>query len=174
MISTLTRRVQMVAAVPGTLGVVISRLRLRRLANLVNGSTLAGLALARAGGARVSEGPHGLRLAAGYRAWFPAPRAPAVTVGDVVLLRMPLDAALRRPALLRHEAVHAAQWAWFLGPLGFLPAYGLAAAWSWLRLRDAALANWFEVRAGLEDGGYLRPGSPRPGPPSASRRRRRR
>ncbi|MFP5336544.1 MAG: hypothetical protein ACLGIV_14665 [Actinomycetes bacterium] len=149
----------------------MSRLRLRRLANLLNGSTPAGLALARAGGARVSDGPHGLRLAAGYRAWFPAPRAPAVTVGDVVLLRMPLDAALRRPALLRHEAVHAAQWAWFLGPVGFLPAYGLAAAWSWLRLRDAALANWFEVRAGLEEGGYVRPGSRPRARPSGPRRR---
>lgn len=171
MISTLTGRVQMVGRSGEHTGPVMSRLRLRRLANLLNGSTPAGLALARAGGARVSDGPHGLRLAAGYRAWFPAPRAPAVTVGDVVLLRMPLDAALRHPALLRHEAVHAAQWAWFLGPLGFLPAYGLAAAWSWLRLRDTALANWFEVRAGLEDGGYLRPGSRPRARPSGSRRR---
>lgn len=135
----------------------------RRLANLLNGSTAAGLLLARLGGADVAPGPHGLRLAAGYRAWFPAPRAPAVTVGDVVLLRMSREQALRRPALLRHEARHAAQWARWLGPLGFLPAYGLAAAWSWLRLRDAALGNWFEVAAGLEDGGYVRAGSRRPG-----------
>lgn len=136
---------------------------LRRLANLLNGSTAVGLLLARLGGADVAPGPHGLRLAAGHRSWFPAPRAPAVTVGDVVLLRMTREQALRRPALLRHEARHAAQWAWWLGPLGFLPAYGLAAAWSWLRLRDAALGNWFEVDAGLEDGGYVRAGSPRPG-----------
>lgn len=147
---------------------------MRRVLNFLNGSTALGLALARAGGADVVPGPHGLRLAPGYRAWFPAPRAAAVTVGDVVLLRMTLEQALLRPRLLAHEARHAAQWATFLGPLGFLPAYGLAAAWSWLRCRDTALANWFEVRAGLADGGYLRAGSPPPGRRSARRRRTRR
>ena len=49
------------------------------------------------------------------------------------------------------------QWACWLGPVGFLPAYLLASAWSWLRCRDFALRNAFEVRAGLVDGGYLRP-----------------
>jgi hypothetical protein len=137
--------------------------RLRRTVNLLNGSTAAGLLLARLGSAALSEGPHGLRLAAGYRAWFPAPRAPAVTVGDVVLLRMSRDQALARPRLLRHEARHAVQWAQWLGPLGFLPAYSAAAAWSWLRHGHAVLGNWFEVRAGLEDGGYVRAGSPRRG-----------
>jgi hypothetical protein len=149
---------------------VIDRVRVRRAANLLNGSTLGGLLLARLGGARVAEGPRGLRLAAGYAAWFPAPRAPAVTIGDVVLLRMPLERALARPALLAHEGRHATQWAQWCGPLGFLPAYGLAAAWSWLRHRDAATGNWFEVRAGLADGGYVpaagqvRAGSPRRAP----------
>ena len=145
--------------------------RLRRAANLLNGSTAAGLLLARLGSARLSEGPHGLTLATGYRAWFPAPRAPAVTVGDVVLLRMSPRDAMARPRLLHHEARHAAQWAQWLGPLGFLPAYGAAAAWSWLRHGNPAPGNWFEVRAGLEDGGYVRAGSPHRGRPSGPGRR---
>lgn len=147
---------------------------LRRAANLVNGSSIAGLVLARLGHARVVRGPAGLWLAADYRAWFPAPRAPAVTVGDVVLLRMSAQDALARPRLLRHEARHAVQWAQWLGPVGFLPAYGLATAWSWLRHRHPGRGNWFEVRAGLEDGGYVRAGSPLPGRRSAPRTRRRR
>lgn len=146
----------------------------RRARNLRNGSTLAGLLLARLGRAELSDGPHGLRLAADYAAWFPAPRAGAVTVGDVVLLRMSRERALARPALLRHEAAHAEQWARWLGPVGFLPAYGLAAGWSWLRHGDAAVGNRFEVAAGLADGGYLRAGSPRRGRRSGPRRRRRR
>ena len=76
-------------------------------------------------------------------------RAP-FAVGDVVLSR----GALRgRAALLRHEARHAEQWARW-GGLPFLPAYGLAALWSWLRTGDRARGNPFEVAAGLEDGGY--------------------
>jgi len=147
-----------------TAGVTSRRVALRRAANLLNGSTAAGLLLARLGGATTVTGPDRLHLATGYRAWFPAPRAPAVTVGDVVLLRMTADQALRRPGLLSHEGRHAVQWACWLGPVGFLPAYGLAAAWSWLRCRDGASFNPFEVRAGLEDGGYLRAGSRPPAP----------
>jgi hypothetical protein len=131
--------------------------RRRRAVNRVTLATPLGLLLARWGRAELHHGPYGLRLATGYRAPFPAPRAPAVTVGDVVLLRMPLGQALARRRLLAHEARHAVQWARCGGPLVFLPAYGLAAAWSWLRHRDAAVGNWFEVRAGLADGGYRAP-----------------
>jgi hypothetical protein len=112
-----------------------------------------------------------LLLATGYSGWFPAPRAPAVTVGDVVLLRMPAERALARPRLLVHESRHASQWACWVGPWGFLLAYGAASLWSLLRVGNAATANWFEVRAGLEDGGYTRAGrrlSPRS--PRAGRR----
>ena len=150
------------------------RVPVRRAANLVNGSTLGGLLLARLGRADVVHGPDGLWLATDYRAWFPAPRAAAVTVGDVVLLRMSVQDALARPHLLRHEARHAAQWAQWVGPVGFLPAYGVASAWSWLRHGHPGRGNWFEVRAGLEDGGYVRAGSPRPGRRSGPPRRRRR
>ena len=101
------------------------------------------------------RGPDGLLLALNYRLSVPAPNAPAVTVGDVVLLRMSAAELAARPRLLVHEGRHAGQWACWLGPAGFLPAYLLASAWSWLRCRDFARRNVFEVRAGLEDGGYV-------------------
>jgi hypothetical protein len=129
-------------------------LRLRRLVNAVTLATPLGLALARYGRAVVVPGPDGLLLATQYRGWVPAPRAPAVTVGNVVLLRMSLDQARQRRGMLAHESRHATQWACWLGPWGFLPAYGLASVWSLLRVGNAATANAFEVRAGLADGGY--------------------
>jgi hypothetical protein len=130
---------------------------LRQVVNAVTLATPLGLALARFGGASVVRGPDGLLLALDYRARVPAPRAPAVTVGDVVLLRMSSEELAARPGLLLHEGRHAGQWACWLGPVGFLPAYLLASAWSWARCRDFALRNAFEVRAGLIDGGYVRP-----------------
>lgn len=133
------------------------RTRLRQVVNAVTLSTPLGLALARMGGATVVRGPDGLLLALDYSAPVPAPHAPAVTVGDVVLLRMSSAELAARPRLLAHEGRHAGQWACWLGPVGFLPAYLLASGWSWLRCRDFALRNTFEVRAGLMDGGYLRP-----------------
>jgi hypothetical protein len=131
------------------------RARLRRLTNLVTLATPLGLLLARLGSARLEPGPDGLILAMGFRAKVPAPHAPAVTVGDVVLLRMDEEGLAQRPRLLAHEGHHAGQWACWLGPAGFLPAYLLASAWSWLVSRDFAVRNVFEVRAGLVDGGYV-------------------
>jgi hypothetical protein len=130
---------------------------LRSVVNAVTLATPLGLALARMGRATVVRGPDGLLLALDYRAPVPAPRAPAVTVGDVVLLRMSSAEVAARPGLLAHEGRHAVQWACWLGPVGFLPAYLLASGWSWLRCRDFALRNTFEIRAGLVDGGYVRP-----------------
>jgi hypothetical protein len=122
----------------------------RQVANVVNLSTPLGLALALAGRGTLRRGPDGLLLAHAVR--LPA-RAPAFTVGNVVLLRLDDAALARRPRLLVHEARHATQYACCVGPL-MLPLYGLAAAWSWLRCRDPSSYNIFEVRAGLEDGGY--------------------
>jgi hypothetical protein len=129
---------------------VEARWRLRQLVNVVNLSTPLGLLLALAGRAPVRRGPDGLLLAHAVR--LPA-RAPAFTVGNVVLLRLDDAALARRPRLLAHEARHATQYACCVGPL-MLPLYGLAAAWSWLRCRDPSSYNVFEVRAGLDDGGY--------------------
>ena len=127
-----------------------ARWRLRQVANVVNLATPLGLALALAGRGTLRRGPDGLLLAHAVR--LPA-RAPAFTVGNVVLLRLDDAALAHRPRLLVHEARHATQYACCVGPL-MLPLYGLAAAWSWLRCRDPSSYNIFEVRAGLADGGY--------------------
>ena len=127
-----------------------ARWRLRQVANVVNLSTPLGLALALAGRGTLRRGPDGLLLAHAVR--LPA-RAPAFTVGNVVLIRLDDESLARRPGLLRHEARHASQYACCLG-LVMLPMYALAALWSWLRCRDPASYNVFEVRAGLADGGY--------------------
>ena len=124
---------------------------MRQVVNVVNLSTPLGLLAALAGRARVSRGPDGLLLAKRFRLGVPAP---AFTVGNVVLIRIDDDELAGRPTLLRHEARHATQYACCLGVV-MLPLYGLAATWSWLRCRDPSSYNVFEVRAGLEDGGYL-------------------
>ena len=124
--------------------------RARQLANALNGETLLGLALARAGGARTWSGPRGLLLATPYR--LPLPAAPAFTVGNVVVVREP-SLLVRRPRLLAHEERHASQYALCGGP-ALIPAYLLACAWSWLRCGDLYARNPFERRAGLADGGY--------------------
>lgn len=132
-----------------------ARVRVRQVSNVINLATPLGLLLAIIGRSRLAFGPHGVIVAHGYRARFPAPRASAVTIGDVVLLRLDDERLAARPKLLDHEARHCTQWACFLGPIGFLPAYLLASAWSWWHTRDFALRNAFEVRADLFDGGYL-------------------
>jgi hypothetical protein len=135
-------------------GAVRRRHRLRRTVNAVTLATPLGLLLAVTGRARLRPGPDGTLLAVGYRSPFPAPHARAVTIGDVVLVRMDADELARLPGLLRHEVRHTEQWARLLGLVGFPVAYGLASAWSRLRVGDAATANVFEVAAGLVDGGY--------------------
>jgi hypothetical protein len=151
---------RLVEPFPPTPPVLTGRDRLRRVVNLVTLGTPLGLLLARTGGARAVAGPGGLVLALDYRSPVPAPRAPAVTVGDVVLLRMDAGELARRPSLLVHEGRHAVQWACWLGPLLFVPAYLLASVWSWLLCRDFALRNPFEVRAGLVAGGYVQQDAP--------------
>ena len=57
-------------------------------------------------------------------------------------------------AVLEHEAVHKAQW----------KKYGLAFIWLYVAAGSPALTNRFEVEAGLEKGGYVRPRRPKPRP----------
>ncbi|WP_324644713.1 hypothetical protein [Pseudarthrobacter sp. LT1] len=125
--------------------------RLRRAANLLNGSTLAGLAVALAARTRISRGPRGLIIGAGYR--WRLPFAGAYTLGNVVLCRSTAADLLSRPALLGHEERHCSQYAWCLG-LPFIPLYLAAAGWSVLRTGNPGTANIFERRAGLAAGGY--------------------
>jgi hypothetical protein len=116
--------------------------------NRLNGSTLLGLALARAVGGRPMQVPDRLWLVEGHR----LPLQVTFTVGDVVLHPRP-GGLSSRPALLRHERRHAEQYAW-CGGLPFLPLYAVAALLSWLLTGDRAAANPFERWAGLADGGY--------------------
>ena len=124
-------------------------MRLRQVANWLNLSTPLGLLVARLGRARTEDGPDGLVLARGFG--LRVPTAPAFTVGNVVLLRVDDAVLARRPRLLAHESRHATQYAFCFGPL-MIPLYGLAAAWSWLRVGDPATYNVFERRAGLAAG----------------------
>jgi hypothetical protein len=134
---------------------------LRQFANAANGSTLLGLAVARAARTAVSKGPRGLIIASGY-AWR-VPFAGAFVLGNVVICRQPAEQLLANPALLGHEEKHCTQYAWCLGA-PFLPLYFLAAGWSQLRTGNPASANFFERRAGLAAGGYVDIRTPRPAP----------
>lgn len=127
--------------------------RVRAVGNAVNLSTAGGLLAAWAGGARVRRGPEALLVAENYR--LPLPRAGAFTVGNVVLVPHGLlaDVERRHRGTFAHESVHSWQYFWCAG-LPFLPLYGLASAWSWLRRGDPASGNWFERNAGLARGGY--------------------
>ncbi len=136
---------------------------LRQLANLLNGSTLLGLLLARLAGTTTVSGPRGLAIATGYT--WKLPFAGAFTVGNVVIFRAGPEAALANPVLLGHEERHSTQYA-CLG-LPFLVLYFTAAGWSLLRHGDPASGNPFERHAGLEAGGY----AGRPAEAARSRRR---
>jgi hypothetical protein len=128
---------------------VRTRYRIRAAVNLANGSTLAGLGAALAGGARISRAPEGLLTATGYR--LPVPPAPTFTLGNVIVTRrslIPHDSAL-----FRHEARHATQYAWCGGVL-MLPMYFASAGASWLVCGNFGAWNPFERMAGLTDGGY--------------------
>jgi hypothetical protein len=125
------------------------RYRIRVAVNLLNGSTLAGLGVAKAGGARLTPYPDGLIVGTAYR--LPVPSAPAFTLGNVIITRR----ATLEPGtpLLRHEARHSTQYAW-CGGLLMLPHYFTAAGVSWLVSGDFGAWNVFERGAGLTDGNY--------------------
>jgi hypothetical protein len=126
-----------------------SRLRLRQVVNLVNGSTLTGLAVAGLGGATIARSVDGLFTGTGYR--LPVPPAPAFCVGNVIMTRREaIDPGSR---LFRHEARHATQFAWCGGVL-MIPVYLAAAGASWVLTGDFGARNAFERLAGLADGGY--------------------
>jgi hypothetical protein len=125
------------------------RYRVRLAVNLLNGSTLAGLGAAKAGGARLARAPGGLHVGTGYR--LPVPSAPAFTLGNVIITRRPVLEP--DTPLLRHEARHSTQYAW-CGGLLMLPLYFTAAGVSWLISGDFGAWNVFERGAGLADGNY--------------------
>jgi hypothetical protein len=126
-----------------------SRLRVRQAVNLANGSTLAGLGVAAAGGASIAHSVDGLFTATGYR--LVVPPAPAFCLGNVIVTR----GEVLEPSspLFRHEARHATQFAW-CGGVVMIPLYLAAAGVSWALTGDFGSHNVFERRAGLADGGY--------------------
>ncbi len=128
--------------------------RLRELLNWLNGSTAAGLVIARSGRAVLARHPDGIWAATSYRGI--ASRRP-FTVGNVLIARHSADELRRRPRLRAHEARHATQWA-VLGP-AFVPLYFGAALVSLALTGDDAAVNPFELLAGLGDGGYPVPRS---------------
>ena len=140
-----------------------SRHQFRQVVNLVNGSTIAGVGIALAGGARLAREPAGLLTASGYRLAVPA--APAFTVGNVIIVNRRRAAPLP-PGMLAHEARHATQYA-CCGGLLMLPLYFAAAGLSWVLCGDFGAWNAFERQAGLADGGY----AVRPLRPALTRRR---
>lgn len=126
----------------------------RNIGNVANLSTPLGLlvALAARGRLRRIDG-----LIVAERAHLGPLPAGAVTIGSVVVIpTLTLEELQRRvPGTMEHEDAHAWQWAYCLG-LPFIPLYMAAMGWSWLRTRDRASANVFEIQAGLELGGYRR------------------
>jgi hypothetical protein len=135
--------------------------RARQLANLANGTTVLGLAVARAAGTAVSRGPRGLIIAAGYQ--WRLPFAGAFTMGNVVFCRTEAGSLTTNPDLLGHEEKHCSQYAWCLG-LPFLLFYFLAVGWSQVRTGNPASGNFFERQAGLEAGGYRETSKRQPAP----------
>jgi hypothetical protein len=118
----------------------------------LNGSTLLALLLAAAARTPLRRGPSAVLIAEGYR--WRVPKQKCFTLGGVIFSRRTADWLLdvRRERLLGHETRHVGQYA-VLGPF-FLPAYGLAAAWSWLATGAYGCRNFFERHAGLAEGGY--------------------
>jgi hypothetical protein len=125
--------------------------RLRLAANVINGSTLAGVVVASLGPARLRPAGDGLLVGSGYR--LPVPPAAAFCLGNVLVTRLSHDVFTANPRLFAHEARHATQYACCAG-LAMLPLYGIAAAVSWALTGDFGARNVFERRAGLSDGGY--------------------
>ena len=125
--------------------------RARLVANLLNGSTAAGILVAAAGRARLGRTADGLLVAVRYR--LPVPPAPAFCLGNVIVTRLDAAGARGAQVLLGHEARHATQFAWCGGVL-MLPLYVLAAGVSWLLTGDFGARNIVERRAGLAEGGY--------------------
>jgi len=144
-----------VDADPMTPGRPLQLRALHRAATWINGTTLAGLALARAARTVRVRAPGGVIVASGYR--LPLPKQECFTVGSVILTRKPAAWLLHpdRADLLGHEMRHIAQYALF-GPL-FWPAYWAMCGYSYLLTGSYGGRNPFERRAGLRAGGYRDP-----------------
>ena len=133
------------------------RTAVRSVVTAINGTTLIGIAVAKAGGATLRRAGDGRLIAEGYR--LKVPKQSCFTMGSVILTKRSADWLLHEQHvdLLDHETKHVFQYA-LLGPL-FWPAYWLACGWSYARTGTYGLRNVFERHAGLESGGYVRSAS---------------
>jgi hypothetical protein len=124
----------------------------RTILTWVNGTTLAGLAIARATGATLRRGPDGVWIAENYPRAFP--RNTCFTVGSVIITKRTAEWLLdeRRATLFEHESRHVTQYA-VLGP-AFWPAYYLFCAYSYAMTGSYGCRNALEKHAGLAAGGY--------------------
>jgi hypothetical protein len=86
---------------------------------------------------------HGIHYFSGLPTW--AYGRGGTTIGAIYLTTDNV-----RPSVLEHEAIHKAQWR----------RYGLVFIVLYLAAGSPALTNRFEVEAGLEKGGYVRPRRP--------------
>jgi hypothetical protein len=128
------------------------RPRTRAVLTALNGTTAAGLLVAKLTGTKLRRAPNGVLIAEGYRRKIPP--ATCFTVGSVILTRRTAEWLLdeQRERLLAHESRHAAQYA-ILGPL-FWPLYWAACGYSYAMTGSVSVRNAFECRAGLHEGGY--------------------
>jgi hypothetical protein len=126
--------------------------------NLVNLTTLLGLAIAKLGRATIRRGPRGLFLCEGYKLKFPV--AGAFTVGNVITTGSTWEAMLARwPQLLQHEERHTWHYIACLG-MPFYPAYAICMGWSMLRTGDRAARELLRAGRRFGDGRIRRPPDP--------------
>ena len=134
--------------------------RVKRIVNLLNGSTLLGLCRRDAGpGPDRRAARAGWCVATGYR--LRCRRPSAFTIGNVVTSRHDRAWLDDAPALVRHEERHTWQYVVCLG-LPMIPLYLLAAGWSLPRRRGPGGAQ--RVRAARRAGGRRLPDRRRAGP----------
>jgi hypothetical protein len=127
-------------------------MRARTLLTAINGTTLAGLILARATGATIRRGRDGVLIAEGYARRIP--RNTCFTVGSVIITRHTAEWLLadERTDLFGHESRHVGQYA-VLGPL-FWPLYYAFCGYSYAMTGSYGCRNALEKHAGLHAGGY--------------------
>jgi RHS repeat-associated protein len=111
-------------------------------ANLWNGSTGVGLALAAASGASCSVGPRSITICSNSS--IIPKRGAAMTFGNVILFGGTTKALLADPVLFKHEATHTRDWAEKGGMIGF----GVP----WLVSGGASCTNELERTAGTTPG----------------------
>lgn len=83
------------------------------------------------------------------------PAGGGTTFGDVFVTDRSFSRVMADDDLLSHEMRHSEQWAGW-GNVGFLVAYGSSMATSTIFSGSYACLNYFEIDAGLKEGGYGR------------------